>query len=193
MICAWSLLQTGESGDILRVMKRTFNTLTEQEALHAAVFVEERNAEIYHRFAEMFVEFRDEDSLAIASVFWDMAAEERHHSTLLQNRYSELFGQQPCSLTDDDIYEFIEIPRLEDADVFSAATAQDHRTPKERALQVGLIAEVGASKFYTGLIEACKDPRLKRLYTELADFEGEHVAFLERKLAEASRQGAGSS
>ncbi len=174
-------------------MKRTFNTLTEQEALHAAVFIEERNAEIYHRFAEMFVEFRDEDSLAIASVFWDMAAEERHHSTLLQNRYHELFGQQPCALTDDDIYEFVEIPRLEDADVFSGVTAQDHRTPKERALQVGLTAEVGAKKFYTDIIETCKDPRLKRLYTELADFEGEHVAFLERKLAEASRQGAGSS
>ncbi|ABF39820.1 Rubrerythrin [Candidatus Koribacter versatilis Ellin345] len=175
------------------MMKRTFNALTEQEALHAAVFVEERNAEIYHRFAEMFVEFRDDDSLAIASVFWDMAAEERHHSTLLQNRYSELFGQRPCALTDDDIYEFVEIPRLEDADVFSGVTAQDHRTPKERALHVGLTAEVGAKKFYTGLIEACKDPRLKRLYTELADFEGEHVAFLERKIAEASRQGAGSS
>lgn len=174
-------------------MKRTFNTLTVQEALHAAIFVEERNAEIYHRFAEMFVEFRDEDSLAIASVFWDMAAEERHHSTLLQHRYGELFGQQPCALTDDDIYEFIEIPRLEDADVFSGATALDHRSPKERALQVGLIAELSAQKFYAGLLENCQDPGQKRLFTELADFEGEHVAFLERKLAEASRQGTGSS
>jgi erythrin-vacuolar iron transport family protein len=174
-------------------MKRTFNTLKEQEALHAAVFVEERNAEIYHRFAEMFVEFRDEDSLAIASVFWDMAAEERHHSSLLQSRYTELFGQQPCALTDDDIYEFIEIPRLEDADVFGVPNPADHRTPKERALQIALTAEMGAKKFYTGMVENTRDPRLKRLYTELADFEGEHVAFLERKLAEASRQGAGSS
>jgi len=174
-------------------MKRTFNTLTDQEALHAAVFVEERNAEIYHRFAEMFVEFRDDDSLAIASVFWDMAAEERHHSTLLQHRYEELFGTQPCALTDDNIYEFVEIPRLEDADVFNAANAQDCRTPKERALQVGLTAELGAKKFYDDLLTNCRDPRQKRLYTELADFEGEHVAFLERKLADASRQGAGSS
>jgi rubrerythrin len=173
-------------------MKRTFNSLTDQEALHAAVFIEERNAEIYHRFAEMFVEFRDDDSLAIASVFWDMAAEERHHSTLLQHRYEELFGSQPCALTDDDIYEFIEIPRLEDADVFSAATARDHRSPKERALQVGLTAELGARKFYSDLIMNCKDPRQKRLYNELAEFEGEHVAFLERKLADASRQGTGS-
>ena len=174
-------------------MKRAFNTLTDQEALHTAVFIEERNAEIYHRFAEMFVEFRDEDSLAIASVFWDMAAEERHHSTLLQSRYEELFGTQPCALTDDDIYEFVEIPRLEDADVFSTANAQDHKSPQERALQVGLTAELGARKFYSEILTSCKDPRQKRLFNELAEFEGEHVAFLERKLADASRQGTGSS
>ena len=46
---------------------------------------------------------------------------------------------------------------------------------------------------YSGLIENCKDPRQKRLFTELADFESEHVAFLERKLADASRQGTESS
>ena len=57
-------------------MKRSFISLTPQEALHVAVFIEERNAEVYHRFAEMFVEFRDVQSLEIASVFWDMAAED---------------------------------------------------------------------------------------------------------------------
>lgn len=159
--------------------------------LHAAVFVEERNAEIYHRFAEMFVEFRDEDSLQVASVFWDMAAEERHHSTLLQHRYQELFGNQPCALTDDDIYEFIEIPRLEDADVFSVANMKEHTSPKRRALQIALTAESEAQKFYAELMEKMEDPRQKQLLTELADFEGEHVAFLERKLADVSRQGAG--
>ena len=122
-----------------------------------------------------------------------MAAEERHHSTLLQNRYEELFGTQPCTLTDDDIYEFVEIPRLDDVDVFSVASANDHRSPKERALLIGLTAELGAKRFYADLIEACKDPRQKRLFNELADFEGEHVAFLERKIADASRQGTGSS
>jgi len=58
-------------------MKRQFTSLTPQEALHVAIFIEERNSELYHRFAEMFVEFRDVESLEIASVFWDMAAEER--------------------------------------------------------------------------------------------------------------------
>ncbi len=35
-------------------MTRTFSSLNPQEALHAAIFVEERNAGIYQRFAEMF-------------------------------------------------------------------------------------------------------------------------------------------
>ena len=49
--------------------------------MHVAIFIEERNAELYHRFAEMFVEFRDRESLEIASVFWEMAVEEKNHSS----------------------------------------------------------------------------------------------------------------
>ena len=35
-------------------MRRTFASLNAQEALHVAIFIEERNAAIYRRFAEMF-------------------------------------------------------------------------------------------------------------------------------------------
>ena len=48
-------------------MKRDFASLSAQEALHVAIFIEERNAEIYHQFAEMFAEFRDPESLEIAA------------------------------------------------------------------------------------------------------------------------------
>jgi len=73
-------------------MTRAFASLSPQEALHVAIFIEERNADIYQWFAEMFNEFRDAESLEIASVFWDMSVEEKRHSTLLQGRYQELFG-----------------------------------------------------------------------------------------------------
>src|SRR6516164_7254022 len=63
-------------------MKRDFASLSTQEALHVAIFIEERNAEIYHQFAEMFAEFRDPESLEIAAAFWDMATEERKHGTM---------------------------------------------------------------------------------------------------------------
>ena len=80
-------------------MKRDFASLTAQEALHVAIFIEERNAEIYHQFAEMFAGFRDDDSLEIASTFWDMAAEERRHGTELQQRYFDRYGTRPCAIT----------------------------------------------------------------------------------------------
>jgi rubrerythrin len=73
-------------------MQRAFASLTAQEALHVAIFIEDRNAGIYHRFAEMFTEFQDADSLEIASVFWDMAVEEKRHSYLLQATYQDRYG-----------------------------------------------------------------------------------------------------
>ena len=109
-------------------MTRAFASLTPQEALHVAIFIEERNAGIYHRFAEMFTEFRDAESLEIASVFWDMAVEEKRHSALLQRRYQERFGNARCSLTEEDLQEMIEVPKLEDGDVFAkAGTTQSER------------------------------------------------------------------
>lgn len=164
-------------------MKRSFSSLSPQEALHVAVFIEERNAELYHRFAEMFAEFRDVESLEIASVFWDMAAEERRHSSLLLQRYGDLYNNRACALTDEDIQEMIELPRLEDSDIFEAS----HKNARDKALQVALSAEQQARDFYERLAAASSDQALKKLYTELGEFEGSHVAFLERKIAEPAK------
>src|SRR6516164_3802072 len=118
-------------------MRRSFASLNPQEALHVAIFIEERNAGIYHRFAEMFTEFRDPDSLEIASVFWDMAVEEKRHSTVLQEKYQERYGNASCALTEEDLQDMIEVPRLDDGDVFAdSATAND--SPRERAVKVAL-------------------------------------------------------
>jgi rubrerythrin len=166
-------------------MKREFTSLSPQEALHVAVFIEERNAALYHRFAEMFVEFRDVESLEIAGVFWDMAVEENHHSTKLLELYSERFGNTACAVTEEDICDMIEVPRLEDGDVFS----NDPRNPttaRERALQVALVSEQTARKFYAGIAEMTTDPKLRRLYRELAEFETDHVEFLERKVSQTA-------
>lgn len=166
-------------------MKRQFTSLTPQEALHVAVFIEERNLELYHRFAEMFVEFRDVESLEIASVFWDMAAEERSHSTMLQQRYSDLYGNRACSITEEDLQELIEIPRLEDSDVFNNK-ADNPASAQERALQVALNAERQARLFYATLAENTSDRALKRTYMDLAEFELDHVEFLEKRLEKKS-------
>jgi rubrerythrin len=159
-------------------MRRTFASLNPQEALHVAIFIEERNASIYHRFAEMFTEFRDPDSLEIASVFWDMAVEEKRHSTVLREKYQERYGNASCALTEEDLQDMIEVPRLDDGDVFAdSATAQD--SGRERALRVALAAEQGAQNYYSRLAERTRDTHLRRLYNELATMEDGHVAYLE--------------
>ena len=64
--------------------------------------------------------FRDPESLEIASVFWDMSVEEKRHSGLLQTRYQEHYGNANCALTEEDLQEMIEVPKLESSDLFAA-------------------------------------------------------------------------
>jgi rubrerythrin len=171
-------------------MRRTFASLNAQEALHVAIFIEERNAGIYHRFAEMFTEFRDPDSLEIASVFGDMAVEERRHSGVLQEKYQERYGNANCALTEEDLQDMIEVPRLDDGDVFAdPATAKD--STRERALKVALAAEQSAHNYYSRLAEQTKDAHLRRLYNELTTMEDEHVEYLESVLTASASEDKG--
>jgi rubrerythrin len=160
---------------------RSFQSLSPQEALHVAIFIEERNAQLYHSFAEMFVSFQDLASLDIAGVLWDMAIEERHHSSLLQQRYTLKYGQGSCDITDADISEMIELPQLNGSEVFSPnLEASD---AKRHALEIALKAENMARAFYTELAQLAGDPDLQALYVELAAFEEDHVHFLELRIA----------
>lgn len=169
-------------------MTRPFASLNPQEALHAAIFVEERNAGIYQRFAEMFAEFRDTESLEIASVFWDMCVEEKRHSSLLQNRYLEHYGNASCALTENDLQEVIELPRLESSDFFAPVEVA-MPVARERALKVALDAERSAQEFYGQLVERTEDGELRRLYVELATMEDGHVTYLQGMLAASTVSG----
>jgi rubrerythrin len=164
-------------------MKRSFASLDPQEALHVAIFIEERNAELYHRFAEMFVEFRDSESLEIAGVFWEMAVEEKNHSSILQGKYMEEYGSSRCTLTEEDLIEWIEVPKLEDSDVFATTREGCATKVRDRALRVALKAEEAAQRYYADLVKDTKEGALRRLYRELAVMEDGHVAYIERKLA----------
>jgi rubrerythrin len=167
-------------------MKKPFISLTPHEALHVAIFIEERNAELYHRFAEMFAEFRDPHSLEVASVFWEMAAEERGHSTQLQQRYLERYGNASCALTEDDLQEMVEVPRLETSELFDDPADPAKPSMRERALQVALAAEIGARKFYAEVAGMTGDFSLRHLYQELSEFEDDHVSYLEKKISQSS-------
>jgi rubrerythrin len=169
-------------------MTRAFSSLNPQEALHVAIFVEERNAALYQRFAEMFTEFGDPESAEVASAFWDMSIEERRHSSLLQAKYLERFGNASCALTEEDLYDMIEVPRLESSEVL-APSKPSTDTPRERALKVALEAEYSAHEFYLDLISATTDGPLRRLYIELSTMEDGHVTFLQNMLAMSAATG----
>jgi len=163
-------------------MKRSFASLSPQHALNVAISIENRNAEIYHRFAEMFTEFGDELSLEIGATFWEMAIEERAHHTLLLEKYTEQYGSSSRSLTDDDLVELIEVPKLENGDLFAAGN--DPVASRQEALRVALCAEVSAQSFYRELAEQTPAGHLRSIYCDLAQLEDGHVAYLEAKLAQ---------
>jgi len=167
-------------------MKRSFASLTPQEALHVAIFIEERNAEIYRHFAEIFAEFRDAESLEIAAAFWDLFNEERRHGSLLQQRYADRFGTRSCAITEEDITELIEVPRLDDGEIFVAPQVREGRTPRQRAFFVALAAEQSAAQFYKGLAETTQDEELRVFYQELAEMEANHTEWLEHRAQEAN-------
>jgi rubrerythrin len=170
-------------------MKRSFQSLSPQEALHVAIFIEERNAQIYHRFAEMFASFQDLASLEIAGVLWDMAVEERHHSSMLQQRYTARYAQGSCALTDSDIAEVIELPQMEGAELLEA---NDNSSGGVRhALEIALKAEVSARQYYMELAAITLDSELQALYSELAGMEETHVQFLENKIARRAQSKSG--
>jgi rubrerythrin len=173
-------------------LKRDFASLTPQEALHVAIFIEERNANIYSEFAEMFAEFRDPESLEIAAAFWDMSNDERRHGTMLQKRYFDRYGTRPCSVTEEDIADLIEVPRLENGNIFSISKVRVGRSPREMALEVALAAERSATRFYRRLAESTKDAHLKAVYQEFVALETCHSDWLDQKVA-AARRAAGST
>jgi rubrerythrin len=168
-------------------MKREFASLTAQEALHVAIFIEERNAEIYTQFAELFAEFKDTESLQIAHIFWEMADEERHHGTLLQERYFERYGTRHCIVTEESIRDLIEVPRLNSGELFAIVRSKTAHSPKYKALEIALSAEESAHRFYSRLIPRTNDEALKKIYTELAEFEDGHSKFLRDRIAIAKR------
>ncbi len=162
---------------------RSFASLTSSEALQAAISIEHRNAEIYHRFAEMFTEFGDEESLEIASVFWEMAVEERGHRALLEEKYVQAYGPLSGKLTEDELTEMVEVPKLEQDDIF---TSMSPLSARDRALSVALRAEVSAQTFYEKLVEQTPGGPLRQVFKDLARMEDGHVSYLESKLADNS-------
>ena len=163
-------------------MQRSYASLSPQEVMQVAISIEDRNAELYHRFAEMFTEFGDKESLEIASVFWEMAVEERGHSWQLKQRYVELYGELIPTITEHDLTEIVELPKLDDGDIFGPP--HPGIPSRVRALNVALQAEHGAQQFYEKLVSETPEGPLRDVFRYLGQMEDGHVTYLEQKLAQ---------
>lgn len=166
-------------------MPRSFSSLTPAEALQVAISIEQRNADVYHRFAEMFTQFADEESLDIATVFWEMAVEEQGHRSLLEEKYTQAFGPLAKNVTEQELIELVEVPKLDSPDVFDGSSDLHAR---DRALQVAVQAELSAQHFYERLVEQTPEGPLRKMFKELAQMEDGHVAYLESKLVSDSTE-----
>ncbi len=166
-------------------MQRSFVSLSPQEVLQVAISIEDRNAELYHNFAQMFTEFGDPESLEIAAVFWEMAIEERSHSWQLKQKYTELHGELVPCITEQELMEIVEVPKL-DANVL--ASPVEGVPGRVRALKVALQAELSAQQFYAKLVEQTPEGPLHDVFHYLAEMEDGHVTYLETKLEQNRAQ-----
>lgn len=141
--------------------------------LLCSIQIEARNAKIYDSFAHLFQGYDD----AVTAIFREMAEEERQHGVDLEQRYRQRFGPVPSF--GEEPKQVIEAPELEDSEalIFDSMTL-------EQALETGLQAELTAREFYQREAERTPDADLKKIYRELAEFEEDHVRWLEEKLAE---------
>lgn len=163
-------------------MKLQFASLNPQDALWVAVGIEERNAGIYENFARTFREYDPQT----ADIFDEMAAEERLHKKVLEERYHQRFGPEPGRFTPQDIAQLIEAPALQKSDLFMLEGLST-----QEAVQVGLRAEREARDFYGQLAQRTADEALRLLYYEMAAIEGDHEVRLGNRVR-AFAEGFGS-
>lgn len=163
-------------------MKKDFASLKPEEALHVAIFIEERNARMYEEFGQVFAPGRDKDSQEIAATFREMANEERHHATVLMSRYLERYNMTPCVITDQDVQELIELPQPNEEE-YTLDHLRAGKASRQKVLEIALAAETRARDFYLKLLKSEEDPEMRALYTEMAQFENEHEQFLRRRVA----------
>ncbi len=174
-------------------MKREFASLSVREALNLAISIESRNADLYRQFGELFDGFQDPESCEIASTFWDMAEEEERHGKALERRFVERYNDDPTPVSEEDIREKIEVPKIASGDIFAIARAQASTVPRNRAFEIALAAERSAAKFYNRLLETTEDMELRNLYEELASDEDDHMRILQKKIVRGARSAARSN
>jgi rubrerythrin len=165
-------------------VKREFCSLTAAEALRIAILVEERNAQIYQQLGDLFLQFcPDFPSLALS--FLELETAERHHASMLSTRFRERYGNLNLEIAEEEIRDFIEVPKFDAANVLTAVEKGQPGSARHIALEIANAAERSALYFYSRLAANTLDPELKSIYEEFVALEQEHVNTLDIEMSVA--------
>jgi rubrerythrin len=134
--------------------------LTEAEVLALAIASEEEDSRIYQTFAEKL----REQFPASATVFDDMASEERSHRSTLYDAYRERFGEHLPPIRREDVRGFIKRRSMWMLDNLG----------RERMLKEAEVMEAQAANFYDKAAAQAQDLAVRRLFVDLAEIERGH-------------------
>lgn len=150
--------------------KVDFGRLSLKDALDLAIFVEEQAYERYVEFAQQLTTQRTLDA---AGFFRYMADTEAGHGAELRGRRRQLFGDQPCAVSPEQVRD-VEAPER--------GAAQAGMTPQQ-ALELALRAEQSAHAFFDSALAHVHNRRVRKLFAELRDEELHHQELVRRELA----------
>lgn len=156
------------------MVRKSIGDLTPEEVLMVGIDVEESNGTRLRTFAGLFGDYAPE----AAELFAEMAAEEDEHRDRLAELYRQRHGELRRTIGQDEVLEVIESHDLDDAEhlVFDTITMR-------RALEMVLAAELQAQAFYRQARENTSEPELQELFTQLSEFEADHVQGIEARIA----------
>ena len=152
------------------------NTSTAGQALAEAIAMEHYNA---RRYAGWSIRMRPYDSEASA-LLKSLAEEERKHEQELQSLYDQKFSEPLEEVAPDSLISGIELERYIGDRHFFVVDAP----MAVRILASALEVETSTQAFYARLSTETTDPKLREVYTSLAEFEGAHVELLDGRLRE---------
>uniref|UniRef100_Q07J03 Rubrerythrin n=1 Tax=Rhodopseudomonas palustris (strain BisA53) TaxID=316055 RepID=Q07J03_RHOP5 len=139
---------------------KAFSELTEREILAVAIAGEEEDSRIYMAFAEDLAE-RYPDS---SRLFTEMAEQEKGHRNMLLRLYEQRFGPNLPPIRREDVKGFIRRRPI----------WMTRNLPLDRIRKEAETMEFEAQRFYERAADRATDIGIRKLLTDLAEFEKRH-------------------
>ncbi|GEM_PF-3421095 len=160
-------------------MTRRIEELEPKEILALAISIEQANQKALRNFSEMFDGYNQE----VSRNFGEMAEEEGRHEELLQQMYKKKYKGPAPNIDSFDIEGVVEAVDLDDSEflIFDSFKAQ-------QVYQASWEAERRAREFYLKAVKNVKDAEMANLFNTLADMEGDHADWLEKKLGHKGKK-----